>query len=59
MCFVLCPQVEKHFRELESQKPVQLSQQAQQTQKDSALSSWAPAQRGNIMLTKEVLFVLN
>ncbi|KTF73399.1 hypothetical protein cypCar_00032787 [Cyprinus carpio] len=31
--------VEKHFRDLESQKSVQHSQQAQQTQKDSALSS--------------------
>uniref|UniRef100_A0A8C1X1H4 LSM12 homolog a n=1 Tax=Cyprinus carpio TaxID=7962 RepID=A0A8C1X1H4_CYPCA len=31
--------VEKYFRDMESQKSVQHSQQAQQTQKDSALSS--------------------
>ncbi|XP_051987203.1 protein LSM12 homolog B [Xyrauchen texanus] len=31
--------VEKHFQDVESQKSVQNSQQAQQTQKDSALSS--------------------
>lgn len=36
-----CPlQVEKHFRDVESQKSVQRPQ-AQQTQKDSTLSSWA------------------
>lgn len=32
-------QVEKHFRDVESQKSMQRSQ-AQQTQKDSTLSSW-------------------
>lgn len=40
-CYLSCPrQVEKHFRDVESQKSVQRPQ-AQQTQKDSTLSSWA------------------
>lgn len=52
----LCPQVEKHFRDMESQKPLQHSQQAQQTQKDSAVSSWAQALTENIKLTKVFLF---
>lgn len=38
-CLLSLPQVEKHFRDVETQKSMQRSQ-AQQTQKESSLSSW-------------------
>lgn len=39
MLMLLDSQVEKHFRDVESQKSLQQRSQAQQTQKDSTLSS--------------------
>lgn len=50
-------QVEKHFRDVESQKSMQRSQ-AQQTQKDSTLSSWVGSVGRPGKATRVVLFPL-
>lgn len=54
---VSSPQVEKHFRDVESQKSMQRSQ-AQQTQKDSTLSSWVGSVGRPGKATRVVLFPL-